>query len=221
MRWYCLLGLLLLPDLCVADPSILFNRDIRPLLSDRCFHCHGPNEHDRQAGLRLDQADGPEGAVDGAEAIAPGDPDESEVWHRINSEDDDAMPPPDSSKKVLTAGEKQLIKRWIEEGAAYDDFWAFVPPHKPALPTIDNDKWNQHEIDRLVMQQLQAEDLARVPPLTNGLFCGGSVSILPGCHRLAKRSKCFLRTPTMEHTSVWLIACWRTRRTVNTWPSTG
>jgi hypothetical protein len=84
-----------LPAVCMAEQTIQFNRDVRPILSDRCFHCHGPNEHDRQAGLRLDKVDGPNGA---AQVIEPGSLEDSELWYRLTSEDDDVMPPPDSSK---------------------------------------------------------------------------------------------------------------------------
>ena len=113
---------------------INFNRDIRPLLSDRCFHCHGPDEHDRQAGLRLDSADGPEGAFE--IAIEPGSPESSALFDRITSDDPDlVMPPPDSHKKPLGDAEKELIAKWIEQGAEYQDFWAFVPPTRPELAT--------------------------------------------------------------------------------------
>ncbi|MFV1981077.1 MAG: PSD1 and planctomycete cytochrome C domain-containing protein, partial [Rhodothermia bacterium] len=147
----------------MAEQTILFNRDVRPILSDRCFHCHGPNEHDRQANLRLDQAEGPEGAhrtLDGSQAIKPGSIADSEVWYRLTTEDDDRMPPPDSSKKPLTAGEKRVIKRWIEEGAAYADFWAFVPPRRPAVPEVENRRWSRQPIDRFVLRRLKAEGLA-------------------------------------------------------------
>ena len=106
-----------------AEPTVSFNRDVRPILSDRCFHCHGPNAHDRQAGLRLDQAEGPEGAYrtrDGSTAIKPGALEESAIWYRLNATDGNVMPPPDASKPPLTADEKEIIKRWIEEGASVE-----------------------------------------------------------------------------------------------------
>ncbi|MEZ6097351.1 MAG: PSD1 and planctomycete cytochrome C domain-containing protein [Pirellulaceae bacterium] len=135
-----------------ADVS--FNRDVRPLLSDRCFHCHGPNEVNRQADLRLDQTDGPDGAY--AAAIVPGKPDDSEVVARVRSDDPDVMmPPPDSHKQPLTDDEATLLERWIEQGATYEGFWAFIPPTMPALPA---DTTGQ-PIDRLVRQRLQQEGL--------------------------------------------------------------
>ena len=112
--------------------EVSFSRDIRPLLSDRCFACHGPDEQERQATLRLDQADGPEGAYRtelGIVGITPGSVDDSEVWLRIISDDEDQMmPPPEAHQKPLSDEEKRLIRQWIEAGAPYEDFWAFVPP---------------------------------------------------------------------------------------------
>lgn len=151
---------LALPAICTAEQTINFNRDVRPILSDRCFQCHGPNEHDRQAELRLDQAEGPAGAY---QAIEPGSVEDSSLWYRITSEDDDVMPPPDSNKKPLTANEKQIIEHWIAEGAVYADFWAFVPPRKPALPEIYDPRWRRHPIDRLVLSRLEAEGLVPNP----------------------------------------------------------
>ncbi len=113
-------ALLTWPVTGLAQSNINFNRDVRPILSDRCFQCHGPNEHDRQADLRLDQADGPVGAYresGGVQAIKPGSIEESAIWYRLTTEDDDAMPPPDSNKKPLSDAQKNVIKQWIEEGA--------------------------------------------------------------------------------------------------------
>jgi hypothetical protein len=142
----------------VAAEEIRFSRDIRPLLSDRCFHCHGPDENDRQSGLRLDQADGPEGAHE--LAIEPGSPEASELYNRIVSGDPDVvMPPPDSNKKPLTDAEKQLFKDWIEQGAKYETFWAFVPPAMPKLPA----QTEGAPIDRLVRRRLEQEDITPAP----------------------------------------------------------
>jgi hypothetical protein len=153
-------GILALPAISAAEPTISFNRDVRPILSDRCFQCHGPNEHDRQADLRLDQAEGEAGAY---RAIEPGSIEDSELWVRITSEDDDVMPPPDSHKKPLTDDEKRILKRWIEEGAEYADFWAFVPPRKPAVPEVGDPRWSRQPIDRFVLRRLQAEGLTPNP----------------------------------------------------------
>ncbi|MDF1862860.1 MAG: DUF1553 domain-containing protein [Verrucomicrobiales bacterium] len=146
-----------------AADTVEFNRDIRPILSDRCFHCHGPDEHDRKANLRLDQTGGKDGAYrvhDGVAGLVPGSLDESELWYRIiTEEEDDVMPPRDSHKKALTEHEKKLFRQWIEEGAKYQEFWAFVTPKKPEKPTVKNQTWSQKPIDLFVMRKLEAEGL--------------------------------------------------------------
>lgn len=146
-----------------AAETVEFNRDIRPILSDRCFHCHGPDEHDRKGDIRLDQTGGEDGAYrvhDEVAGIVPGSLERSEVWYRIITDDeDDVMPPADSHKKALTDREKQLFKQWIEDGAEYENFWAFVPPKKPATPTIKNQEWSQKPIDLFVMRKLEGEEL--------------------------------------------------------------
>ncbi|MEZ6059880.1 MAG: DUF1553 domain-containing protein [Planctomycetaceae bacterium] len=157
---------LALPITGFAQPKVNFNRDVRPILSDRCFQCHGPNEHDRQADLRLDRSDGTDGAhrtIDGTQAIKPGSIEDSALWQRITSDGEDVMPPPDSNKKPLTDAEKTTIRRWIEQGAEYVDFWSFVPPRVPQYPDVRDDRWNQHPIDRLVMHRLEEEGLQPKP----------------------------------------------------------
>lgn len=158
--WFLAVGMFLLPVVASATEPIVFNRDIRPILSDRCFQCHGPNEHDRQAGLRLDLADGDEGAL---QVIEPGSVDDSELWTRITSSDDDRMPPPDSHKKPLSKAEQEVFRQWIEQGAPYTSFWAFVPPRKPALPEVTNSQWSQQPIDRFVLKRLESEGMTPNP----------------------------------------------------------
>ena len=151
----------------MAGQKVSFNRDVRPLLSDRCFQCHGPNEHDRQAELRLDRSDGPDGAYrkhNELPAIQPGSAAGSAVWQRITSEDEDmVMPPSDASKQPLSGEEKDTIRRWIEQGGVYEDFWAFVAPRTPFLPDIEDERWNRQPIDRLVMRRLQDDGLTPKP----------------------------------------------------------
>ena len=146
-----------------SKEKINFNKDIRPILSDRCFHCHGPDEHDRKKDLRLDVAEGADGAYrlrKGKAGIKPGSPDESTVWLRIITDDeDDVMPPPDSHKKALTKEEKDLIKRWIEEGAKYEEFWAFAKPKKSAVPKLKNTSWSKEAVDQYVLAHLEEKGL--------------------------------------------------------------
>lgn len=142
------------PSWLAAD-DISFDRDIRPLLSNRCFACHGPDAESREAGLRLDKPDGDAGAIDFA--IIPGSVEDSEMWHRITSDDEyEVMPPPESHLKRMSEEELDLIKRWIESGAKYEGFWAFEPPQLPDVPQVENDSWSDQTIDLHVLQKLES-----------------------------------------------------------------
>jgi hypothetical protein len=159
-----ILSILLTFGWIAAEEALNFNRDIRPILSDRCFQCHGPDEHERKADLRLDLAGGDDGAYRhhrGSIAIKPGSPEESEVWHRIISEDEDeVMPPPEAHRKPLTKLEKQRIRKWIEQGAVYESFWAFVPPLEPSTVEVKNEEWSGRPVDRYVMRRLEQEGVS-------------------------------------------------------------
>lgn len=142
-----------------------FNRDVRPILSDSCFQCHGPDKHSRQAALRLDQPGGDQGAHsdrNDIQAVSPGSLEESEVWRRITSSDDgELMPPSDSHKKPLTAPEKAIIREWILQGGKYDKIWAFKPP-TIIEPKYAGD-WGNGPIDRYVAAQFHAKGLRPNP----------------------------------------------------------
>ena len=147
--------------------EVSFGRDVFPILSDRCFACHGPDAHDRKAKLRLDLADGPDGAYrthDDVTAIKPGSLEDSELWYRITTDDaDDLMPPAKSHKKPLSKEEQAIIKSWIEAGAPYERFWAFVPAKKPEMPKIKDSAWSKHPIDLQVMAKLDSLNLQPSP----------------------------------------------------------
>lgn len=155
---YCV-ALLMSPGWLSAE-DVSFDRDIRPLLSNRCFACHGPDAESREAGLRLDQAGGDEGAI--GFVITPGSIEDSEMWYRITSDDEsEIMPPPDSHLKPLSEKELDLIKRWIESGAEYEGFWAFKPASLPAAPAVKNKSWSDQPIDLHVLRKL--ESMGRSP----------------------------------------------------------
>ena len=147
--------------------EVSFNRDIRPILSNKCFSCHGPDKHERKADLRLDLSEGSDGAYrekDGIFALKPGSIDDSELWHRIISEDsEEVMPPPEANKKLLTVQEKELIKAWINSGAKYEKFWAFEKPKQPDLPKVQNGKWSDEPIDLFVMKKLESTGITPSP----------------------------------------------------------
>ena len=142
---------------------INFNRDIRPILSDRCFHCHGPGQKNRQAHLRLDRPDGEQGALrthDGSTAIKPGDLKASQLWYRITTDDEDErMPPAEANKNPLSLEEQQLLKQWILQGAEYEEFWSCVPPQRTARPDVKNEAWRNGMIDPYVMSLLEKQGL--------------------------------------------------------------
>ena len=139
---------------------VSFNRDVFPILADRCFTCHGPDAKARKANLRLDRADGEDGAYrthEGSTAIKPGSLTQSQLWHRITTDDaDEMMPPPSARKKPLTKAERAILKRWINAGAAYERFWTFVPARKPVTPRVKNRKWSQQPIDLHVLAKLES-----------------------------------------------------------------
>ena len=152
-------GLLLVSSL-QADPppvAVNFNRDIRPLLSEACFRCHGPDEAGRQADLRLDQEANARAVHGGGMApIVPRQPEQSEVYRRLVSSDPaERMPPPDSPAQLKPA-EIQLIRRWIEEGAVWQDHWAFCPPETTPPPRKPDSDWVRNDIDRFVLAQLHS-----------------------------------------------------------------
>jgi hypothetical protein len=143
--------------------KISYNFTIRPILSDKCYKCHGPDASHREASLRLDLADSaysPLKVTKGGFALVPGKPEESEVYKRISSTDQTyLMPPPDSHLGLLTDYEKKAIKKWIEQGAKYEKHWAFTAPVKAPLPEVADKKWPKNEIDYFILQRLEQEGL--------------------------------------------------------------
>jgi hypothetical protein len=147
--------------LTAAEPAVSFNHQIRPLLSDRCFTCHGPDENARKGKLRLDlEADSRKPLDDGWQAIKPGDPARSEVVRRILSTDpDELMPPPDSNLK-LSPEEKALLEAWIAQGAQYEAHWSFIPvPEMVPVPTVASHTEVRNPIDAFVQAKLAAAGL--------------------------------------------------------------
>ena len=140
---------------------ISYNRDIRPILSDKCFSCHGPDVSKIKAGLRLDLPASAFAELEknkGHFAIVPGNPEKSELIKRISSNDPAIMMPmPESHLARLTTDEIKLFTKWIEQGAKYEKHWAFVAPVKEALPEVDNSKWVKNEIDPFILEKMEAK----------------------------------------------------------------
>jgi len=146
-------------DAQATPPALDFNRDIRPVLAENCFYCHGQDANKRQAELRLDVRDD---AIE-AGAIVPNDTHSSELIERINSDDSHKLMPPPKSNRRLSAEQKKLLERWITEGAVYLSHWAYVTPKRPAEPAVRRADWVRNPIDRFVLAKLEAEGLAPSP----------------------------------------------------------
>jgi hypothetical protein len=163
----CAVGILAVVALCGGNLSaqqpavseqekLEFNRDIRPILSETCFACHGFDAKKREANLRLDTAEGAFQDLGGRFAIKPSDLAASELWKRVLSTDPDTVMPPPETKKVLTDAQKEKLKKWIEQGAGYQRHWAFEPIADAPPPADQNAAaWSNHPIDRFIHQALQ------------------------------------------------------------------
>ena len=147
-----------------APARVRYDRDVRPILTDRCFSCHGPDEGKRQAGLRLDTFEGATAEREGRVALWPGRADESELWRRLTSHDDLVrMPPPSAKKKPLDEDELELVRRWIDDGAEYEPHWSFVAPRRPELPKVADAAWSRNAVDRFLRARLLDEGIAPSP----------------------------------------------------------
>ena len=147
----------------VKAVSVEYDRDIRPILSENCFKCHGFDPAQRQAGLRLDEQEGAYAKqASGKLAIDPGKPELSEALNRINASGPLHMPPSGTGKKV-TPAQAALLKKWIAQGAKYQKHWAFVTPVRPKLPVVKDSAWQKNEIDRFILARLETSNLKPSP----------------------------------------------------------
>jgi hypothetical protein len=140
-----------------AKATVLFNRDILPILSNNCFRCHGPDEKMRKAKLRLDRHDGV------ARVITPGKSMSSELIRRVTSTEPDEVMPPPKSGRTLTGEQKELLRRWIDQGAAWSKHWAYEGPRRPVLPPVRDSGWCRNAIDRFILARLEREGLTPSP----------------------------------------------------------
>ena len=157
-----MLMLTFVPLMLIADegtPDLDFNRDIRPILAEICFYCHGQDSNKRQGDLRLDLR---ESAIQPG-AIVPGDAPKSKLVQRIHATDPETMMPPPKSNRRLSAEQKQLLERWISAGAVYQSHWAFVAPVRPPEPAVTRQDWVRTPIDRFVLAKLEKEGLGPSP----------------------------------------------------------
>jgi hypothetical protein len=141
-----------------------FDRDIRPILAENCYACHGPDENKRKAGLRLDLKEGAFQRLKSDNvAVVPGHPEKSALIERITAQDEDDRMPPLKTGKRLTPPQVDLLRRWIAEGAAWKTHWAYTKPERPAVPQVKNKRWPKNEIDSFVLARLEQEQLAPSP----------------------------------------------------------
>ena len=161
------MGLTLVPTASADTPGqVDFNFQIRPLLSDRCFKCHGPDESQREADLRLDIAEGIFAELNSDRSthiVRPGETQYSELFRRIVSRDPDVRMPPQDSKLSLTAEETLLIRHWIEQGAPWKDHWSFLPVRSVEVPSVSKRQWPRNEIDYFILDRLDRENLEPSP----------------------------------------------------------
>lgn len=158
-------ALLLWSPLTSAD-DVSFSRDIRPILAANCFGCHGTDEGHREGDLRLDTFSGATAEHDGRAAIVPGKPEASELLERVKSHDADSVMPPRETGKALTAQQVDMLERWIQSGAEYQQHWAFIAPVSPPIPEFADEQfrqWIKNPIDAFILQRLQKEGLRPAP----------------------------------------------------------
>jgi hypothetical protein len=149
-----------------AEPRgrrVEFNRDIRPILSDKCFACHGPDKAKRKADFRLDVEAGVRADRGGYRAVVPGNPAKSELIRRVTAADPAERMPPPRSGRTLSQRQVALLRRWVEQGGKWQKHWAFLPPKRPALPRVKNTAWPRNATDFFVLDRLEREELSPSP----------------------------------------------------------
>lgn len=182
-----LLLLIVLGAASARGAELSFNRDVRPILSDNCYYCHGFDEKNRKAKLRLDTFEGATADRKGSRAVVPGDLAKSDLWARIISTDEDEVMPPPKAHKTLSPAQKDILKRWIEQGAKYESHWAFVAPVRPEAPR------NTNAIDHFIGLKLRKERLGFAPQADKGALLRRVSFDLTGLPPTAAELDAFLR----------------------------
>ena len=175
-----LLALFSSPPAAEAAKTVDFQRDVRPILSDKCFQCHGPDEATRMAGLRMDTREGAFTQRENGAAIVAGDFEKSLLYKRVKHSNEMLRMPPAYSKKELTEEQIDILKRWIAEGASWDQHWSFRPLNRPAEPEVENAAWARNPIDRFVLARLEGEGLSPAPEADRGILARRAALDLTG-----------------------------------------
>lgn len=147
----------------VVANEVDFNTQIRPLISNNCLTCHGPDEDERAAGLRLDTEAGSRLDLGGYAAIAPGNPATSELLHRLTTDDEELKMPPEGKGRRLEPHEVELVRRWIAEGGSYDRHWAYTKPVRSSMPAVQLKQWPRNPVDYFVLAELESRGLTPSP----------------------------------------------------------
>ncbi|MFO0426959.1 MAG: PSD1 and planctomycete cytochrome C domain-containing protein [Planctomyces sp.] len=190
------------------EEKVDFSRQIRPILSDHCYSCHGVDPGSRKADLRLDQREDAVASRDGIPAIVPGKPNESLIWQRIVSTDPELVMPPHEGGRPLNDQQKQLLKRWIEEGAEYQQHWAFSPLTKPAIPEVKTSDEagssgvsagrENHPIDAFIQEKLKTAGLKLSPQAEPAVLVRRLYQDLLGLQPIPEEADLFAANPTAE-----------------------
>ena len=175
-----------------APKPLQFNRDIRPILADTCFKCHGFDKKARKADLRLDLPDEAYKSRKSGSPIVPGHPEQSQAWLRLSTHDPEQLMPPPKSHLTLTDLQKATLKAWIEQGAAYQPHWAFIPPKDSPVPDVAEPTWPRNPIDAFILARLQAEDLHHSPEADKRTLIRRVTLDLTGLPPTPRRSHDFL-----------------------------
>src|SRR5882672_7014769 len=152
-----------LADAALGAPGVDFQREVRPILSENCFQCHGPDKGTRMANLRLDTRDGAFSARPSGKASVPRNTKASLLYQRVTHETDALRMPPVFTKKTLSTQQKEVLRRWIEQGADWKEHWSFQAPSRPALPQVSAKSWARNPIDTFILAKLEAAHLKPAP----------------------------------------------------------
>ncbi len=189
-----------------SDSEVNFNRDVRPILSDKCFQCHGPDEAARKAELRLDDEAAIKADRDtGSSIVSPGDPAGSELIRRINSVDESEVMPPHELNKPLSESEKQTLRRWVVEGATWSQHWAYETPVRYETPDVRQTDWPRNWIDNFILSRLEREQLAPSPDADRVTLLRRVCFDLTGLPPTEEMAGKFLAMHLTTHTRDWLI----------------
>ncbi|HIK90969.1 MAG TPA: DUF1553 domain-containing protein [Planctomycetes bacterium] len=183
--------------------DVQYNRDVRPILADKCFRCHGPDAAARESQLRLDDRQNATKDRSGHRVIEPGNPAASELIGRVASLDDDERMPPVDSGLTLSSEEIEILRQWIKNGAEYQQHWSFIPPRRPSLPSVKHEAWPMNPIDRFVLNNLERHGLDPSGAADNATLIRRVTLDLTGLPPTLKEIDAFERDSSDDHEAAY------------------